>query len=378
MDVEADEVETGEPGPGTMDIEPDADILELMEQTLEEELAAELANADLGNGQDPDHEESMGDAPEVDGHREEQDIPDEVMTEAPFTETGPTHSQPVPNTPTIPSYNPTNTTTAIHTPIPFPLLHHSPAGITFTNTPTSPFNFTSNIGISSQTTIAPPSNPLMGNEELVFEAPGPIFEAPMVASGSDMEDTPMEEDPFDETSLHKSPPVQAQPQAPAFSSIPTAWLLPSKPREAAKLDLNALKKTLKSNIEERSKESIMGRGGKQRAFDQAAVKGALLPDTYYTIGAEGLPHKETDGLPFTEWDDERLSVMMEKLDTASKHNRDEQNKKNNLVAEAEKKLKEGWQKKKNDADFQSLMKLKKRPANPFIVPKRPKKPEDKQ
>ncbi|KAI1653764.1 hypothetical protein F4813DRAFT_393349 [Daldinia decipiens] len=359
MDVETEEVETGEPGPGTMNTESDDDILELMEQTLEEELAADLASTDLGNGQDPDHEEPMGDAPEVDGHQEEQDIPDELMTEAPFTETGPIHIQPIPNTPPIPNYNPTNTTTAIHT-------------------PTSTSNFTSNIGILSQTTIAPPSNPYMGNEELVFEAPGPIFEEPMVASSSDMEDTPMGEDPSVETSRNKAPPVQVRPQAPAFSSIPKAWLLPSKPREAAKLDLSALKKTLEGNIEERSKGSIMGRGGKQRAFDQAAVKGALLPDTYYTIGAEGLPHKETDGLPFTESDDERLSATMEKLDTASKHNRDEQNKKNILVVEAEEKLKEGWQKKKNDADFQSLMKLKKRPANPFIVPKRPKKPADKQ
>ncbi|KAF3065906.1 Serum response factor-binding protein 1 [Daldinia childiae] len=150
-----------------------------------------------------------------------------------------------------------------------------------------------------------------------------------------------------------------------------------EPREAEKLDLDALKKTLKNNLEERSKESIMGRGGKQRAFDQAAVKGSLLPDTYYTMDDEGLPHKETDGLPFTEMDDERLSVMMERLDTASKHNQDEQNEKNLLVAEAEKKLKEGWQKKKNDADYQSLMKLKKKPANPFLVPKKPKKPADK-
>ncbi|KAI0134839.1 hypothetical protein F4814DRAFT_454259 [Daldinia grandis] len=360
-----------------MDEQEADDILEMMVQGLREELAIHLADTNLGNSQDPTgegsgHGESMGVAPGVDGHQGQQDIADDPMTEDLFTGTGPIHSQPVPNTPTTPSYNPTNITAAIHTPIPFSIPSHNPAGITtpFTDTPTSAFNFTYNIGISSQTTIAPPSNPHTGNEDLVFEAA-------VVASGSNMEDDLMEEDPFVEDSLGEAPLVQGTPQAPAFSSIPTAWLLPSKPRETAKLDLNALKKTLKSNMEGRSKESLMGRGGKQRAFDQAAVKGALLPDTYYTIGSEGLPHKETDKLPFTESDEERLSAIMERLDTASKHNRGEQNEKNLLVAEAEKKLKEGWQKKKNDADFQSLMKLKKRPANPFITPKRPKKPADK-
>ncbi|KAI8959901.1 hypothetical protein F5Y11DRAFT_367780 [Daldinia sp. FL1419] len=164
--------------------------------------------------------------------------------------------------------------------------------------------------------------------------------------------------------------------APALSNIPKSFLLQSKPREAPKLDLSVLQKTLQSAAEERSRANDMGRGGKQKAIDQAIVKGALLPDTYYTVDDDGLAHKDAGGDPFTEWDDERLRTMMERLDAASNQCREEQDEKNLQIAEAEKKLKEERQKKKNDADFQALMKRRKQPANPFL-PKKPKKPADK-
>ncbi|KAI1463805.1 uncharacterized protein F4812DRAFT_463367 [Daldinia caldariorum] len=74
------------------------------------------------------------------------------------------------------------------------------------------------------------------------------------------------------------------------------------------------------------------------------------------------------------WDrDECLSFVIKNIDAISRCDEIETNVE---VAEAKKRLKEERQKEKNDSDRQALMRLKKRPFNSFITPKKANKSAD--